>query len=51
METYTTLVNIIGNFGFPIFVALYLFIRFEKKLEKLEKAIVELGNNIRGDRK
>ncbi|MDQ7864895.1 YvrJ family protein [Peribacillus frigoritolerans] len=39
-------------FGFPIFVALYLFIRFEKKSWKsLKKAIVELGNNIRGERK
>ncbi len=32
----------ITNFGFPIVVASYLLVRFEKKLDALEKAIQEL---------
>lgn len=29
-------VNILGNFGFPIAITVYLLFRFEKKLDKLE---------------
>lgn len=35
-------VMITGNFGFPIVIALYLLIRFEKKIENLEVAIQSL---------
>ncbi|WP_019241035.1 MULTISPECIES: YvrJ family protein [Bacillus] len=33
---------ILGNFGFPIAVTIYLFLRFEKKLEKMENVIIKL---------
>ena len=36
MENFLT--NI-GNFGFPIAVAVYLLFRFENKIEKLETSI------------
>lgn len=40
-------INIIGNFGFPITVTIYLFLRFEKKLEKLEAGIGDLTEVIK----
>ncbi|WP_075618774.1 YvrJ family protein [Paenisporosarcina indica] len=39
--------TILGNFGFPIAITVYLFYRFEKKLEKLETVIVELNEEIK----
>ncbi|ARW37622.1 hypothetical protein BUN12_3626 [Bacillus amyloliquefaciens] len=39
-----TLITIIGNFGFPILVAVYLLIRLEGKLDALTEAIIELKN-------
>lgn len=44
-------IAILGNFGFPIAITIYLFIRFEKKLEKLEFAITQLGEVIKETRK
>ena len=44
-------INIMGNFGFPIAITIYLFVRFEKKIDKLEVAITELGEIIRDSRK
>lgn len=44
-------IMILGNFGFPIAITIYLFIRFEKKLEQLEKVIMELSNVIKDSRK
>ncbi|MDX8046528.1 YvrJ family protein [Gracilibacillus sp. S3-1-1] len=44
-------ISILGNFGFPISITIYLFVRFEKKLEKLELAITELGEIIRNMRR
>lgn len=44
-------IKVITNVGFPIAVSAYLLIRFEKKLESLEKAIVGqdgLVNAIKG---
>lgn len=35
------LVQIIGNVGFPITITIYLLYRFEKRLEKLEEAIIK----------
>jgi len=40
----------ITNFGFPIVVASYLLIRFEKKIDALEKAIRELIYKIDKDK-
>lgn len=41
----------VGNFGFPMVVAIYLLVRVEKKLDDLTLAINELGkvvgNNVR----
>lgn len=39
-------VAIIGNFGFPIAITVYLFTRFEKKLGDLEK-ITHLSDTIK----
>ncbi|MCY9026595.1 YvrJ family protein [Priestia megaterium] len=44
-------ISILGNFGFPIAITIYLFSRFEKKLEKLELVIVELGEIIKDTRR
>lgn len=44
-------IMILGNFGFPIAITIYLFIRFEKKLEKLEAVILQLGEIIKDSRK
>lgn len=40
------LVNLIGNVGFPIGVAVYLLVRVEKKLDNLTIAINSLANKI-----
>lgn len=40
-------VAIIGNFGFPIAITIYLFIRFERKLGDLEKVITNLSETIK----
>lgn len=40
-------VSIIGNFGFPIAITVYLFIRFEKKLGDLENVITNLSETIK----
>ncbi|GLI90634.1 YvrJ family protein [Bacillus subtilis subsp. subtilis] len=39
-----TVIAVIGNFGFPILVAVYLLIRLEGKLDALTEAIIELKN-------
>lgn len=39
--------SFIGNFGFPIAITIYLFIRFEKKIEKLETVILQLSEVIK----
>ncbi|WP_342470892.1 YvrJ family protein [Ureibacillus sp. FSL K6-3587] len=44
-------IMILGNFGFPIAITVYLFIRFEKKLESLEEVILHLGEIIKNTRK
>lgn len=40
-------VAIIRNFGFPIAITIYLFIRFERKLGDLEKVITNLSETIK----
>ncbi|WP_084157986.1 YvrJ family protein [Bacillus manliponensis] len=42
---------IMGNFGFPIAITVYLFVRFEKKLDKLEAVIIQLSDVIKETRK
>lgn len=44
-------ISILGNFGFPIAITIYLFLRFERKLEKLEVVITELGEVIKDSRR
>ncbi|ESU32002.1 hypothetical protein G3A_13560 [Bacillus sp. 17376] len=37
-----TLITTIGDFGFPLVLAVYLLLRFEKKIEILTEAISTL---------
>lgn len=37
-------INLIGNSGFPIAITIYLFVRFEKKMENLETVIIRRLN-------
>jgi hypothetical protein len=46
-EDIPTWISIIGNFGFPIAITVYLFARFERKLDGLEKVILELSTVIK----
>ena len=41
------LLNIIGNFGFPIAVTAYLLVRIESKLTQLTESIHELTTAIK----
>ncbi|MBD8028236.1 YvrJ family protein [Ureibacillus sp. Re31] len=41
----------VGNFGFPISITIYLFIRFERKIENLETSINYLSEVIKGNEK
>ncbi|MFF1995379.1 YvrJ family protein [Bacillus mycoides] len=34
--------SLLGNFGFPVVITIYLLIRFEKKLDKLTDIIDDL---------
>lgn len=40
-------ISLIVNFGFPIAITVYLFIRFERKIDKLEAVIMELSEVIK----
>jgi hypothetical protein len=44
-------ISILGNFGFPVAITIYLLIRFEKKIDKLEVVINELGVTIKNSLK
>lgn len=37
-----TFISAVGNFGFPLVLAVYLLLRFEKKIEALTEAISTL---------
>jgi hypothetical protein len=39
--------NLIGNIGFPIVIAIYLLIRFEKRIDALKDSIRELEQTVR----
>ncbi|MCA1055030.1 YvrJ family protein [Rossellomorea aquimaris] len=43
---YTVFVQLLGNFGFPVAVTLFLLVKFEKKLEQLELAILALSKDV-----
>lgn len=48
------IIQLIGNFGFPIVVTIYLLHRFENKIESLENTInniVAVVNNSKEKRK
>ncbi|MBD1221520.1 YvrJ family protein [Virgibacillus halodenitrificans] len=47
LENIPTWISIIGNFGFPIAITVYLFVRFERKLDDLEKIILKLSTVIK----
>lgn len=47
MVDFPQWILILGNFGFPIAITIYLFLRFEKKIEKLEQVIIQLSDVIR----
>ncbi|MEK3975092.1 YvrJ family protein [Psychrobacillus sp. FSL K6-1267] len=40
------IVQMIGNFGFPIVVSIYLLHRFENKLEALENSMHDLSHAV-----
>ncbi|MGW6301859.1 YvrJ family protein [Peribacillus butanolivorans] len=44
-------VSLLGNFVFPIAITIYLFLRFEKKLEKLGDVIIQLAEVINASKK
>lgn len=46
-ESIPVWISLIGNFGFPIAITIYLFIRFERKLDKLEAVITHLADGIK----
>ncbi|MFN2747756.1 YvrJ family protein [Bacillus sp. HSf4] len=39
--------TVVGNFGFPLVLAVYLLLRFEKKIESLTEAINHLRSVIK----
>ncbi|NIK12747.1 YvrJ family protein [Alkalibacillus sp. S2W] len=41
------LYDLIGNFGFPIAITIYLLIRLEKKITELTSAITKLRENVK----
>lgn len=44
--TFQMIITAIGNFGFPLVLAVYLLLRFEKKIEFLTDAITTLKEAI-----
>jgi hypothetical protein len=46
MTEVPLLFQLLANFGFPVVITLYLLLRFESRIHKLEKAIIELKNVI-----
>jgi len=43
----TNIIQLIGNFGFPMALAIYLLLRFENRLESLKSAIDKLAETMR----
>ena len=42
----SNIVQLIGNFGFPIVITIYLLHRFENKLESLQSSVHDLSDSI-----
>ncbi|PRT15848.1 YvrJ family protein (plasmid) [Bacillus thuringiensis] len=40
--TFSSFISLIGNFGFPVAITLYLLMRFEKKIDTLTMSIENL---------
>lgn len=47
MNDMPLIIQILEDFGFPTLISLYLLIRFEKKIEKLEDVIQSLSSAIK----
>lgn len=43
---YMDVVTLVGNLGFPIAITLYVLVRLESKMEKLNESINKLANVI-----
>lgn len=39
-------VQVIGNFGFPVAITVYLLVRFEGKIDRLRESIDILSDNV-----
>lgn len=46
MQDLEQWVFLMGNFGFPVLITVYLLIRFQKKIEELTAVINTLTNSI-----
>ncbi len=44
--TIEEFINLLANFGFPIFLVIYLLSRFEVLLKEMSQAILQLENTI-----
>ena len=51
MNTLDTIIQAVGNVGFPIAVAAYLLVRIEGKLEALTSSIAGLAEAVAGERR
>lgn len=51
MENLPDWAILLGNFGFPTLVAVYLLIRFEKRIDNLTDAIRELERSAHQNRR
>lgn len=40
------MINLIGNFGFPIALVFYFLLRFEKKIDELSHTLQSLASHI-----
>jgi hypothetical protein len=47
MQEWQAWITMMGNFGFPVVISLYLLTRLEKKLETLDATIQNLFQSIR----
>lgn len=51
MNELSQIVHLLGNFGFPVAISVYLLFRFEKRFEELESAIDELSESAKNIRR
>lgn len=45
MNELSQIIYLLGNFGFPVAISVYLLFRFEKRFEELESAIDDLSES------